>query len=155
MKTLASRFMESRGQPIELDGETIYASHKVVLNPGISALKVRRLASKPNVMSGLRIKIKNGSLLVNGQWLAEFTLWAHTSPPELEVIADARSSCELQLWHVWMVDGIVQAWVGEAGIKVYSVGGWTRLECSGGGRVADFSTLVVEIAGLPGKGMKD
>jgi hypothetical protein len=149
MRTLSGRFIESKGRPIQLDGETVHASHKVVLSPGIHPFQVRRVASKAEVKSGLQLKIRNGSMLVNGQSLAEFTLWTHTAPPVVEVQAEARSSTELLIWNVWLIEGLVQAWVGEAGIKIYCSGSSTRLECSGGGRVPDFTTLVVEVQGLP------
>lgn len=84
-------------------------------------------------------------MVVNHQELTGFTLWAHTSPSQVEVTIDARKRCELQIWNVWMFDGIVQAWVGQAGIRVHSSGNLTRLECSGGGREVDFQKLVVEI----------
>ncbi len=46
------------------------------------------------------------------------------------------------------MNDIVQAWVGNAGIVISEEGCITKLECSGGTEVVDFSTLVFQIESI-------
>jgi hypothetical protein len=60
----------------------------------------------------------------------------------------SKVACELKIWNVWRVNSVVQAWVGNAGIVINEEGGVTKLECSGGADLVDFSTLVFHIESI-------
>ena len=142
---LSELFMKSKGQPIEIDGEAIHAMFSLSFSPGKHLLEVRKISFKPALHPGLAFRIKDGSMLIAGQKLERFNLWAESSPEVAQVLITARKNCRLNVWNIWSVNGATDAWVGQAGMKISTCAMTSELACSGGSTVRDFGCLVVEL----------
>lgn len=145
MKNLAERFIESKGQPIDLEGETIVAIHRMELAPGEYSLRLRRISANEDREPGLAFRVKGGSVLVADQRLEKFNIWAKTSPQDFSMTIVARRSCQLSLWNIWSARGVTEAWIGQAGMKITTQDGTSVVECSGGSSKPDFTALVIEL----------
>lgn len=147
-ETLSSIFQRTLGAPIEVAEGTAHPIFQKKLRAGKSRFSVQRLKSSKQLVPGLRLKVVNGEIEVNGQRHTEMILWADTSPESVFFTVVSKKACELKVWNVWRVNDMVQAWVGNAGILITEEGGITILECSGGTEIVDFSTLVYKIESI-------
>lgn len=143
--TLAEQFQESNGNPIDVFGELAHSIFVQFISPG-SIIKVKRISHSPEIVQGLRVKCDTGKLEVNGQALADVILWADNCPDEVAIRFLGESNANLKAWNAWRHNGITQAWLGNAGMRLEHIGmGKVRLKCSDGIGSPDFSDLVVEI----------
>ncbi|MBS0537060.1 MAG: hypothetical protein JSR72_23630 [Proteobacteria bacterium] len=144
-ETLSSRFQKSMGAPIDIDGIILRPSYRLALKGGSHRFLVRRLKAKAFPLQGLRMKAQKGDIEVNGQRLRDVVLWADTSPELVEIAVSSKNGCELIVWNSWQVDGLTQAWVGNAGLSVAQDGDAVTLSCSDGVGAVNLSDLVVQI----------
>lgn len=144
-ETLSSLFQKSKGAPIEVDGRLVQSIFKTEISRASQTFLVRLVKAKHSPSQGVRIKVVKGEVEVNEQRHQEIILWADTSPKSLVVAIHAKPGCELKMWNVWMVDEIVQAWVGNSGIIVSETEAAVTLECSDGYGQVDFSCLIIEM----------
>jgi hypothetical protein len=144
-ETLSFKFQKSNGTPLEIDGQIVQQILCVAIPETKKNFLIQRLKSKEKPVSGLRLKAVNGEIEVNGERYSDIILWADTSPDAVSVSVLSKSGCELKAWNVWMIEGIVQAWVGNSGMIVTEEGKSTRLECSDGSGNVDFSDFVVTL----------
>ena len=147
-ETLSSIFQRTRGAPIEVAEGLAQPIFQKKIRAGRSRFLARRLKSSKQLVSGLRLKVVKGELEVNNQRHSEIILWSDTSPESVFFTVVSKKACELKVWNVWRVNDIVQAWVGNAGIVISEEGCITKLECSGGTEVVDFSTVVFQIESI-------
>lgn len=143
--TLASKFQERRTNRIDLDGQDVFSLYEVDLK-GIGTLHVEIVSVDRNVEQGLRLKATKGEMVVNGQAINEAAIWAATAPPQfsVQIPASARKG-KLKIWNCWKVDGLDQAWVGNAGMLVVVVGDTITLSCSPGVGEFDPQRMKVQI----------
>jgi hypothetical protein len=144
-ETLSLRFQQSNGVPLEIDGHIVRQIVRIEIPAAKQNFVIRRIRSKEQPVSGLRLKAANGKIEVNGQRQSEIILWTDTSPESVEISVISKSGCELKAWNVWKTESVVQAWVGNSGIIVAEEKETIRLECSDGSGEADFSDFVVEL----------
>lgn len=144
-ETLSSLFQKSKGAPIEIDGRVVQSIFKTKISRASQTFLVRRVKAKDSPRQGVRVKVAKGEVEVNEQRHQEIILWADTSPESLVITVHAKPECELKIWNVWMVDEIVQAWVGNSGIIVSGTEAAVTLECSDGYGQVDFSCLIIEM----------
>lgn len=144
-ETLSSLFQRTSGQPVDVAEGLAHPIFRKKVGAGRSNFLARRLRSSEKWVCGLRLKVVKGELEINDQRHAEIILWADTSPQSVFFTVVAKKDCELKAWNVWRANGTVQAWIGNAGIVISEDGRVSRLACSGGTEVIDFSTLVYEI----------
>jgi len=65
------------------------------------------------------MKVKGGSLSLGDVDLNDFVLWRDTAPNESVFDCRSKKSVELRIWNCWRDDrGVMQAWVGNAGMRV-------------------------------------
>lgn len=147
-ETLSSIFQRTQGAPIEIGERLVFPIFKKKIKAGQTNFLARRLKSSKQPVSGLRVKVLKGEIEVNNQRHSEIILWADSSPESVFFSVVSKVACELKIWNVWRVNGVVQAWVGNAGIVINEEGGVTKLECSGGTDLVDFSTLVFQIESI-------
>lgn len=145
INTLSSHFQNSKGTAIEINGRSVFPIFQKKIDAGEKEILVKRINATKLPLQGLRIKVINGNIEVNEISGTEFILWANTSPEQVKIKIISSQGCLLKFWNVWEVDGITQAWVGNAGICVISQDRVTTLECSDGAGDIDFSDLVIQI----------
>lgn len=147
-ETLSSIFQRTHGTPVEVQQRLVYPIYQKKIEAGRSSFLARRLKSSMQPVSGLRLKVSKGQIEVNNQRHSEMILWSDTSPESIIFSVLSKTDFQLKIWNVWRVDGVVQAWVGNAGIVITQEGRVTKLECSGGTDSVDFSTLVFQIESI-------
>jgi len=136
--TLAEIFMKSKGAPIDVDGVTVVNMYRKNVVDG-QKLSIRFDAFKGIPEHGIRIKLQNGLIGVNGQKLKEVVVWVNTAPSNFEIICFPKDiNGELRIWNCWRdFDGVTHAWIGNAGIVVEENEFETALRCSDG--MAEFN----------------
>jgi hypothetical protein len=144
-EALSLRFQRSNGMPFEIDGQLVRQIVRIEVPAAKQNFVIRRIRSKEQPISGLRLKAANGNIEVNGQRQPGIILWTDTSPESVEISVISKSGCELKAWNVWKTEGVVQAWVGNSGFIVTEEKETIRFECSDGSGEADFSDFVVEL----------
>lgn len=144
-ETLSSVFQRTRGAPVEVAGRLVYPIFLKKVKAGRSNFLAKRLKSSTQPISGLRLKVVTGELVVNDQRCSEIILWTDTSPERVFFSVICKTACILKIWNVWRAHDIVQAWVGNAGMVVSEDERTINLECSGGTEIIDFSSLVFQI----------
>ncbi|WP_406051574.1 hypothetical protein [Kribbella sp. NBC_00889] len=121
MSDLGSRFVESRGEPIELDGRLVPMSHVMAPLPA-GVLKVRMRATG-DLQQGVGISADGGCLTVNGEKSKKFALWTATAPDCVEIDVNplrGREALSVRIWNIWKHErwGSTMAWVSNAGLLV-------------------------------------
>lgn len=145
VETLSSLFQKSKGAPIEIDGRLAQPIYQTSIEAKRKEFLIRRLKATGSPVQGLRMKVVNGEIEVNGQRHPEIILWSDTSPEAVVISILSKTGCELKAWNVWQAGDIVQAWVGNSGLLINKIGKVVTLECSDGVGEIDFSNLVVQI----------
>jgi hypothetical protein len=147
LQTLAERFIAASGAALDMDGSTVINMYRrrVALGQKV-VVRVHPAMSRP--VQGLRIKLSDGTIHINGQVLKEVVVWFDTSPLEFEFSCHPKkdSTSELRIWNCWRdTGGASQAWVGNAGIIVEESERGTVLHCSTGTGKFDPGQLEVEL----------
>ena len=144
-KTLNERLAESKGEPFEYEGLTVHGIYRCEVHPD-DTLQVRFVRWNAMIRQGLQLKINRGRLLVNGQSSKSGVLWMDTAPEVVEIVCQPpKAGATLSLWNTWERDGIVHAWLGNAGMLVEQRDDAVVLKCSDGVGNPDFQDLVVEL----------
>jgi hypothetical protein len=113
-----AEFTKNQGRPIMVNGERVVQLVKRPIDPG-SRIRVvwRRTIEAP--VQGIRIKVRHGKLLLGDQELEDVVLWRDTAPDEVVFAYRSKKASEVLVWNCWRDDlGVVQAWIGNAGIRV-------------------------------------
>jgi hypothetical protein len=134
MATLAERFAQSGGAPQEVDGSTVHSVYRRRVANG-ETVRIRRTRATATPVQGLRIKLERGTIVVNSQKLRDVVLWADSSPTAVEIQCETgpSQSSELRIWNCWkLADGIMHAWIGDAGMLVEEGRGDVSIRCSDG-----------------------
>jgi hypothetical protein len=146
---LGSRFMESRGEPIELDGRLVHMSHVMTPLPA-GVLKVRMRATG-ELEQGVGISADGGWLTVNGEKSKRFALWAATAPECVEIEVKplrGRETLSVRIWNIWKNErwGSTMAWVSNAGLLVEPKGDLAvTLHTSAGPGTPTFDDLTIDV----------
>jgi len=147
-KTLAERFIAQDGAPLEVNGQTVVNIYRRVVCEG-QKISVRARTTMTVPSQGIRMKLSNGVIRINDQNLKEVVIWIDTAPEVFEFSCHPKTgpSSELKVWNCWRdAYGIVQAWVGNAGMVVEEADDRVTLECSTGTREFDPSQLEITLA---------
>jgi hypothetical protein len=143
--SLSGRLAESKGEPIEYEGQTVHGIYRWDVHPG-DVLRVSFQHATSEVRQGLNVAIKEGQLSVEGQRIKRLVLWADTAPKAVDVVCQPpKSGALLQAWNCWDRYGRMDAWMGNAGMLVERRDGAVVLKCSDGIGSPDFRDLVVEL----------
>jgi hypothetical protein len=145
---LAERFQAAQGAPVEVDGQTAHMMYELppVTEPARLRITLTVNAERPE---GVRLKARNGTVVVNDQELDDVVLWSDSAPPEVlaELRPAGKKPMSLRVWNVWRDStGAMQAWIGDAGMLVEDDDGRVTLRCSDGFDRPSFDDLVAELA---------
>ncbi|TDO47568.1 hypothetical protein EV651_1247 [Kribbella sp. VKM Ac-2571] len=149
MSDLGSRFVESRGEPIALDGRFVHMSHVMAPLPA-GVLKVRMRATG-DLEQGVGIRADGGWLTVNGEKAKQFALWTVTAPNRVEIDVKpvrGRQALSVRIWNIWKHEhwGSTMAWVSNAGLLVEPRGNTAViLYASAGPGEPTFDDLTVDV----------
>ncbi|MEX3959238.1 hypothetical protein [Trinickia sp. EG282A] len=144
-ETLANRFQQSKGRPIRVGNETVFAIYEASVAAGRLLVRITREADKPAPTQGLRFKIQPGSFEVNKQTLSDIVLWADNSPDDVTLLVPTAKDAAIKIWNVWSVDDVMHAWTGNSGMLVEQTGRNLTLHCSDGTGEVCFSDLIASI----------
>jgi hypothetical protein len=146
---LAERFQEAQGEPIEVDGKLVQMMYELppIQAPAELTVELTTSSSRPQ---GLRLKVRDGDVVLNDQVLDDVVLWSDTAPPTVTAQLrpkSARKPMNVRVWNVWRDPaGTMQAWIGDAGLVVEDEqDGSAVLGCSDGFDEPDFDDLRVKL----------
>ncbi|GAA2999540.1 hypothetical protein [Actinokineospora diospyrosa] len=150
VKKLGELFIESQGEPLEVDGQLVHMAYELPDPVDGDRLRVRFEGVAGPHRQGLVVSASGGKLEVVGQRHPEVVLWTDTTPPEVSLTvhrAKGSKPLRVMMWNTW-VDGmdIEQAWIGNSGIVIDSDGPAVFLRCSNGYGEPSFTDLVVAVS---------
>lgn len=149
MSDLGSRFIESRGEPIELDGLLVHMSYE--WRDLTRGQLVLHMTPRGDLAQGVGISADGGWLTINGTKSKQFALWTETAPDPVAIAVvplRGRSHLSVQVWNIWKHDrwGSTMAWVSNAGLLVESTTQTTVvLHASAGPGGATFDDLTITL----------
>jgi hypothetical protein len=146
---LAELLVASHGQPVKWGDHVVHGFYEISGLAAGARLTIEFLCVVPPLPQSLALSCKGGRLEVNGQDLKEIGLWSDTVPALVVAVARPASRkrpLSVQLWNEWRdEDGVVQAWIGNAGMIIEEEEDHMILRCSNGEGEATFDDLVVEV----------
>jgi hypothetical protein len=145
---LAEQFQAAQGAPVEVDGQLAHMMYE--LPPVTAPVRLRiTLTPRGERPQGLRLKARDGQVVVNDQGLEDVVLWSDSAPPEVEATLEPAGGkpMTVRVWNTWRdQQGAMQAWIGDAGMVVEEAGdGRVTLRCSDGFERPSFDDLVAEL----------
>jgi len=145
-QTLGEHFVKSKGHPIEFKGLWVHSIYFRKVLPD-TRVKIRFASASAERNQALRLKLEKGKLLVNGKELKDVVLWKQTSPEVVEMRCKTpRCGSRLKIWNAWQDEsGVMQAWIGNAGMLIQQQSDRVILHCSDGMGASHLDDLVVEI----------
>lgn len=146
MADLSDCFAEQRSNVINWRGVPTFGLIEFDELPSQVALTF--ITAKAHPVQGVRLKMQNGALAVNGHKASNIVLWRDSAPLSVRIDVEAarRENAVLKLWNVWRGGlGVTQAWLGNAAIQVDGdlASGTFHICCSDGEGAPSFDDLVV------------
>lgn len=137
-------FLESKGQPVEYNGQTIQMVDRVAI-PNGQKLKVTFVTVNSDWRQGVRIDT-DGSLDVDGETIKKAVLlWYDTAPHEVPITVYTKKG-ELWVKNVWDTGrGIVESWHNGAAMIVEEIPNGRLYKCNDGKPDDDFDDLIFSI----------
>jgi len=136
MKTLQYAFIESKGAPLDVNGQVVQQIDKLKIREGLVVVK---LISPLNGSQGVCLKAPGGGIVLsNGSTAEAVHIWNEGGLPSTIEHAVRCPTGELRIWNVYRIrhrNGTIteEAWTGNAGMVVTAIDGNTRTyECSDG-----------------------
>lgn len=134
IKTLQDLFIESKGDPISMDGETVSCIDRIKISSGTVVIKFLGVCDNKN---GVALKTPDGKIwLSNGDCASLVHVWDTRGLPRCVSHRVNCSTGELRVWNVYKTthkNGVVteDSWTGNAGMIVKQINETTRLyRCS-------------------------
>lgn len=144
MQTFGELFIESKGAPINYDGNLVHAIYTRQIIP-LTTVRTKRLNCSTIVPQGLMLTVSKGQLECSGQKSKKFVLWSNTGPVEDRITYLGRNSTTLKIWNVWMNARTMNAWIGYGGMLIDDSGSSVVFSCSDGVGEPDFSDLIMRV----------
>lgn len=148
-EALADIFASAQAPCINWEGEPAYAIYE--MTPAPEGLVVEFLSATDMPVQGLTIKAGGAVLEINGAEASEMLLWRDTAPAKVSVRVkpELGKRVTLKIWNIWRgsMGGVevTQAWLGNAGMRIYRDGKELLLRCSDGEGPVDFSDLEARV----------
>ncbi|NTW42163.1 MAG: hypothetical protein HGA44_20180 [Cellulomonadaceae bacterium] len=146
MVDLSKLFTEQQASEIDWNGP-LFSLYE--LPSEVSQLTVRFRARASGRRQGIRLKIRGGEFEANGVLATDLVVWQDASPEKFDVQVrwKANAARSLRVWNCWEVNGVMHAWLGNAGMRVEQVSPSSLiLKCSDGHGEPSFDDLVVGIS---------
>ena len=147
-RTLADRFDEAKGAPIDYSGRSLHKSLKLPVSTGDS-LELRFLRSSDRPVQGVGLKCENCRVKIAGIVAASAALWRETASDHVAIdIVNARNAAQLILFNQWRDEkhGSTMYHLNNAAMEIVEQpDAALLLRCSDGWGEPDFQDLVVEL----------
>lgn len=148
MTDLSDIFAEHQSNVIDWHGTPTFGLIEFDEVP--TQIRLTFLAAKERPVQEVQLRIRRGTLLVNGHEASDVVLWRDSAPESLSIDVRAKGprKPELKLWNVWRGGlDVTQAWLGNAAIQIDGdpASGSFRIRCSDGQGEQSFDDLVVEV----------
>ncbi|NCT91505.1 hypothetical protein GXB85_11155 [Cellulomonas sp. APG4] len=143
---LSILFAQQQASRIDWDGP-VFSLYELPTHTTRLGVEFMRAGSE--LRQGVRLKIRGGKLEANGVATSDLVLWQDSSPTCVDVLVrwGKQGSRSLRVWNCWEVNGVMHAWLGNAGMRVERTPeGVIVLNCSDGRGEPDFGDLLVKIA---------
>lgn len=143
---LATIFAEQQTNRIDWCGGPLYSLYELPTDS--SEMRIRFVAFRACPPQGLRLRVRGGSLDIDGETADDIVLWTETAPVEVRasITWKSRGARSLRMWNVWRMGEVTQAWLGNAGMRVTTNNGTLLLRCSDGEGEPDFEDLIAVVA---------
>lgn len=132
------------GQPIEVVGKKVNPIFVLKLEEE-EQVTLKWIGTQSKLKQGIQIKLDKGVIEVHGEKSSNVILWEDSSEAEVMLRCIPKKNGNLKLWNVWEVDGVTQAWVGNAGMIISESNNITNLSCSDGSGDINFKNVIVEL----------
>lgn len=142
---LSNLFAEQHASEIDWDGP-LFSLYELPTTSTHLGLEFRQRGS--DLRQGIRLTARGGELEANGVEASDLVLGQYESPRQLDVLVRwaKRGVRSLRVWNCWEVNGVMRAWLGNAGMRVERTSERALvLRCSDGRGGPDFGDLVVGI----------
>ncbi len=119
MRTISDMFLEQKRQPIDYEGLCVYSRWPMsVRNEDRVVVELTFRAA--DLRQAVELKIKPGTVELEGLRATHFILWADEAPPTVPVLCHpGRNGGTLWIWNSWeSPEGRVDAGLNNAGILV-------------------------------------
>lgn len=129
--------MAAKGAALTVNGCTVVNMYRRPVEADQS-VTVYAQAAIESPVQGLRIKLVDGVIRINEQFLKDVVIWFDTAPPNFEFSCHPKKqTTELRVWNCWRdSSGVSQAWIGNAGMIAEEKDLDVILRCSTG--IAEF-----------------
>jgi hypothetical protein len=146
MPSFQAMFMESKGKPIQYQGNTLVMIDHLPTS-GCRAIQVVFESSNSRWRQGIRVK-SEGKLQVNGQVVAGkkgMVLWEDTAPQTVEIELVGNPST-VGIYNAWDAgSGRIDAWHNGAAMIVEELRNGRRYRCNDGEPDDDFDDLIFRV----------
>lgn len=148
MPSFQDRFVESKGQPIEHEGNTLVMVDYFPVEDG-SKLRLTFESTDGPWRQGVSMRFReDGALILSGQEFQHVACWRDTAPQvvEFQTIGEATS---LEVKNVWDTgNGVMESWHNGAAMIVEEIPGGRRYRCNDGYADDDFDDVIFRIERL-------
>ena len=133
MADLAELFQKSNGKPVQIGEDVVYAIWRMSLAEP-SRLRLMKVQASKEPVPGVRLKVYDGTLIIDGETLKDSVLWSDTALSEVKISVTPKKGkiAELRIWNCWRDRGIMQAWLVNAGMLIEQSGTTVCLRCNSG-----------------------
>jgi len=144
MTDFQALFTQSRGEPIQHNGQTLHMADRFPVSNG-QALRLTFDATSSDWRQGVHLSTV-GSFNVAGQVIkSALVLWRDTAPDAVDFTVQSKSGfCSVK--NVWDIgDGVMHSWHNGGAMIVSDYGSERLYECNDGYPDDDFDDLVFRI----------
>lgn len=146
MVDLSSLFAEQQASEIDWNGP-LFSLYE--LPTDATRLRVHFQSRGSDLRQGIRLKVRGGDLEANGALAPDLVVWQDASPEQFDVQVQwkEKGTRSLRVWNCWEFNGVMHAWLGNAGMRVERTPpNSILLRCSDGDGEPNFDDLVVGIS---------
>ncbi len=130
------------------DGEEVHPLLRLAVSNG-TRVRVERMAARSDRRQALKLAAVDGEIEIHGATAEIISLWADTSPTEVELIVSGDRVRRLEIWNAWDLGGLESAWLGNAGMVITHQERHLALHCSDGIGAPNFTDLQVHVSVAP------
>jgi len=144
---LSDLFEQAQAPVVTWNETLVHSMYELPDLPNGAEVRIEFEDPNPARPEGLRLKIRGGTLLVEGRDLDDVVLWSDSSlRTVIATVRSTKGSSMLRVWNCWRDPAdTMQAWIGNAGMIVEPTTIGFVLRCSDGLGDVSFDDLVAKI----------
>jgi hypothetical protein len=164
-KRFDERWMETRSEPFEHDGELVHSIYRRTIEPG-TVIEVEFLGGRTDPPQGIEVAVTKGSTLAWDEHDVEgraIRLWYDKQDRASVRYVNPRKSTDVSIWNIWVDThkgthgyqpesyDVVQAWWAWSGMRIDESQDGVVLRCSGSYDGPNFEDLLVRVSFVGGR----